>query len=298
MSSTRLIAGSLLLLFLQACTSLPDSAQSMAKFESAQRGRAVELEEQNAIVQALNHWHLLQLLQPENGEYAERVVQLESEIEHRQRLAREGGRAAFQKGNQKLARSSYMKVLALKPGDSEAVNRLRELHLLSARTVQAAKAERETGPDENRLTADKELLDELARLLNNKQYEDILKISSGWQNVASDERLLEPVYLSYIALAGQHLKNNEFALALDQLQSAEELGYKTEDVAERISRLRRLAAKQYIQQGQRQLRSDIDQAIVLFRQAVTFDSDYALAQQQLDKAVKMQANLRKIGAKR
>ena len=128
---------------LVGCGSLPSKQQSVDTFEGEQKAAAYAAQDQQRLAQALMLWRTLSTLNPRDSEVQEAIATLEKEIQQRghQHLSR--GKAAYSRGNPREGDLRMLKVLAIEPGQQQALAALRKSTSEQALAVASTKATQE-----------------------------------------------------------------------------------------------------------------------------------------------------------
>jgi tetratricopeptide (TPR) repeat protein len=103
------------------------SAPSVAAFERAQQERAIRLQQDGHLAEAVATWEVLALLRPEVGEYRERLEQTQARIDADMAEHWRKAEQARAKGQLDRAQSQYLLVLQLRPDHAGAADALRAI---------------------------------------------------------------------------------------------------------------------------------------------------------------------------
>ncbi|HEX9276296.1 MAG TPA: hypothetical protein VGA51_07850 [Casimicrobiaceae bacterium] len=118
----------------------PDTAQTRAI--AKHQKLAARYRDAGDLADAATEWHILALLDPQNESFRRELAQARTAIARTIQVELETGRAAARRGEPDVATQAMLKVLALDPGNAEAVKSLRELERQKATRAQAERAAR------------------------------------------------------------------------------------------------------------------------------------------------------------
>ncbi len=143
---------------LTACAQTPEVPETPAPVEtpravapeSTAQSRAIARHRQLAaryrdagdVGAAAVEWHILTMLEPESESFRRELALANKAVSHAVEVELDNGRAASRRGDIDAATQAMVRVLALDPGNAEAVKVLRELERQKAARTQAERAAR------------------------------------------------------------------------------------------------------------------------------------------------------------
>lgn len=229
------------------------------------RERAAEdLQRRGDLARALVAWKILELLEPDNPEHAQREEEVRREARRQTAEHLTRGDDATARGDGDAAAEEYLRALALSPLDPTPADRLRDLERRQVRGEEDAKVRR----------------------LSRKTASPPLRAA------APASRSAEAGY--YLETGVTLLRQGEYEAAAVEI--GKYLGAVPDDRRARqlLAEAREKQAEDLYQRGLRASRADLSKAIDLWRQCLALNPNHVGARSQLDKAVRVQERLRGI----
>ena len=245
--------------------------QAELPLEQHERESAERLMQQSRWAEAIPHWELLELLNPDQPAYGKKLAEARSRASAAAAEYLQQARQARQQGQTDRAFVLYLKALSSDPTNAEPAQALREIEREGARRARVNAPSR-SGTGEPAMNA---------RKGSNAQP------SSGTEHHDLD---------AYLDLARQRTQEGKKEEALTYLEKAQTTrdGKGNQDLTRSIQSLRKEIAEDYYQQGVRVQRTDLSEAISAWEKALKYDPDHAQAAQRLERARRMEENLRSI----
>ncbi|MEH6550809.1 MAG: hypothetical protein V7744_12545 [Pseudomonadales bacterium] len=290
----RTILFALVVMVLQACSTLPSNQEAGASFIEEHKAKAITAQNNQQIAQALIHWQIIVALDPADNQANTAIKTLQADIDTQSSSFYSKGRSSQRAGNEQQAKTWYLKTLSLDPSHEEAMTQLKSIQSKIDRKIQDAKSDKEnsaylakSGVNDN--------YEEWQILLQKGQYQDIIDAARDVQNLQSKPKLTEVVYISHIKLADLLIKKGQLEKALIELNSAKSFQPAGDTSLDKtISITNKTLGDRYYSEGTQLIKLDLDKAIASFQKALIYSPNNTQAQSQLDKAQKMQENLKKI----
>lgn len=245
--------------------------QTELPLEQRERESAEDLMQQARWAEAIPHWEVLELLNPDQPAYAKKLAEAKSRAgaaatEHLQQA-----RQARQQGQTDRAFVLYLKALSTDPSNAEAALALREIEREDARRAHSSAS---------------------GRGGNGEPAMNPRKGSNAPPPSAAERRDQE----AYLELARQRTLEGKKEEALTYLEKAQATrdAKGNQELTRSIQSLRKEIAEDYYQQGVRAQRTDLSEAISAWEKALKYDPDHPQAAQRLERARRMEENLRSI----
>jgi len=289
----------------------PSHAPSSAEFplEQRERERAEALMQESRWAEAATHWEILQLLRPDQQDYGKKLAETRSHSSQAAAEYLQEAQQARARGQTSRATTLYLKALAADPSASEAAQALREIE--KERTLRvnfgpsarggngemSTNVRRSSKPAATPSTAEGRDLDSAILLLHQGDYGAAVQTLETYvrKNPHDDvgRRTLQD---AYVDLSRGQAKEGRREEALAYLEKAQGLrdGKSNPELTRALQSLRKELAEDYYQQGLRAQSTNLSQAIRLWEKTLKYDPDHAQAARQLERARKMEQNLRSI----
>ncbi len=266
---------------------------------------------------AAAQWQILQLLDPDDGSYAKELAATHRTIQAEAGAQLQQGRAAYAAGNLDRASLAMLRVLALEPGQPEAIRVLRSIDMRRSTRVQANRAARARAAEEPGPNAPTAPTAPTARNVergasnagDGYEIEQALEIFRAGDTTAGLRDLRAYVNAhpgnrparqrigGVVAERARELENKgarEPALALYE-QATSLRGEGTPPWASRVASLKKAMSQDYYQQGSRAYRTDLAQAVRLLEKSVAYDPANTRAAVRLKEARAARDKLDRIG---
>lgn len=280
----------------QAARARPSPAPELP-LDQRERERAQTLMQEGRYADAAQHWEILQMLHPEQADYAEKLAEARSRATQAAAQHVQEAQQARRQGQTDRAAALYLRALSADPRNADAAQGLREIQKESDRRAYA-RGNSETsqrGASRSAPSAvERRDLDSGIMLLH--QGDDaaaVQALESYVRRYPRDDlgrRTLQDAYAQQARRLAQDGKKEQ---ALAEMEKAIELRDKsTPELTRSVQSLRKEIAEDYYQQGLRVQATELNQAISLFEKCLKYDPDHVQAARQLDRARRMEQNLR------
>ncbi|MEM9620596.1 MAG: hypothetical protein AAF993_03035 [Pseudomonadota bacterium] len=270
----------------------PRSTDALAEFVTVQTAQAQAFEAQGQLRTALIYWMTVEQLTGENENNTRRLqVQIEQLVEQYLEQA-----SVAQSGQRR--KEAFLKVLALSPGESVALDGLRELDTRRVVRLQSAKSAAEnanrvrlqTGITETKLA-------EFQALLDAARYRAFVYQAGQLPEADKHPKFRQMKIQALLQFARQLQRSGQTEQALERLQQADLLaGGESSSVAEALQQLRQSLSEEWVMQGISLMNREPERAVDALQRAVGYDPANLVAQQQLARARKIVDNLNKLKA--
>jgi tetratricopeptide (TPR) repeat protein len=275
--------------------------------EQREREIAERLMQEGRWADAIPHWEVLELLHPDQPGYAKKLADAKSRATTAATEHLQQARQARQQGQSDRAFVLYLKVLSANPDNAEAAQALREIEQDSARRAYVGALSRggnneamagvrrgSNGPPPP--SAGGELDSAIALLHQGDTAAAVQALESYVRKNPRDDLGKRTLQDAYVELSRQRSQEGKKEEALTYLEKAQALrdGKTNPGLARSIQALRKDIAEDCYQQGLRAERTDLNEAISAWEKTLKYDPDHPLAAQRLERAHRMQQNLRSI----
>lgn len=286
----------ILCLLMAACTATaPSRQQSIEQFVQAQKTAARQLQEEDRLAEALALWQSLLPLETQDPEVTEAIAVLQIEIEHRIDDNLRKGRSAQARGDQRSADLYMLRVLALQPGQAQA------LEQLAANQSQRAQIQQEnkSNEEDRQVVARQQrpavsLAQRLRILYKQGDYEGLLALGKTAGDPPPSD-VAGMMRLTHVRLADHAEQRGELDTALEHMQSAMALQPRESDsLLGRSAQLRRQLSDDWYREGTRLMKDDLPQAISALKKSLGYNPYNQAAKRKLAQAETLQRNLEKI----
>lgn len=308
-------------LLLTGCGTVPQGGTGLSdakrqQFSYFHTQAAVTRQQQGHLHQALLHWQILATAEPHNQKLRLTIDRLKRQIDTRTAAKVLRARESVRKGQLKQARSEFLAVLVLDPDHSESVEQLRKLvsqamqhkegrRAASPRLHRAADngepyssgSEGGANPEPTAETRAQRLptdLQRFRRLHDRGRHQDLIEAVADAKYTAAIPGPLENWLLqAYLGVAQSLRSQGRLRASLDLIDQA--WVYSGQEGLNQAFRrkVRRQIAVSLYAQGKEHLKSDINQAIGLWQQALEYDPGYSEVRFQLEKAFRNRDNQRR-----
>jgi len=280
---------------LTACANQPPQQQSVAAYVSQQKTAARKAEQEGRLAEAVSLWQSLLPLELDDADIHLALSSLEQRIAKRVKRGLRNAEAAYAKGNDSAGDLWLLKVLALKPGQPQALSTLQQSTSSRAQAQQAAKSDEESERlMARRRAAPDSAYTQMRRLYDQGDYQAVLSLASQHSQTADVEigRLLA---LTHIALADKAQKQAKQTTELEHVQAAIKiLPTEDETLLNRRAALRKSLSEVWYRKGIGMMQEDLPVAISALEKSVDYNPDNRAAKLQLNKARILKRNLEKI----
>ena len=280
----------------------------VSALELQERERAQSLVHEGRWAEAATHWEILLLLRPDQQDYVKALADVRAHASHAAAEHLQEAEQARRQGQTNRAATLYLKALSADPANDKAAQALRDIEKERARKANFAPLSRaSTGeialnhrrsskPAASPSTAEGRELDAAILLLH--QGDDfaagLQKLETYAQKNPNDDLSKRALQDTYVDLARQRSKQNKKEEALAYLERAQGTrdSKSSVELTRAIQSLRKEIAEDYYQQGLRAQPTNLSEAIRLWEKALKSDPEHAEAARQLERARKMERNLR------
>jgi hypothetical protein len=277
--------------------------------EQRERETAERLMQEGRWTEAIPHWEVLQLLHPDQPAYAKKLADAKARASTAATEHLLQARQARQQGQNDRAFVLYLKVLSADPDNAEAAQALREIEQDSTRRAYVGALSRggnneamagvrrgSNGPPPPSAGERGDLDSAIALLHQGDAVAAVQTLESYVRKNPRDDlgkRTLQDAYVELSRQRGQEGKKEEALTYLDKAQALRD-GKTGPGLTRPIQSLRKEIAEDYYQQGLRAERTDLSEAISAWEKTLKYDPDHPLVVQRLERAHRMQQNLRSI----
>ena len=207
-------------LVLGACTTLPDEQASLAEFAAAQKSGAVEAQASGDLLRAALLWRSVLALEPGSEEAAGALQGLERQIDEEAAAQLRAAERAYQRGNRRAGDGHMLKVLTLKPGQPQALERLGRSALATARAQVKMRTPEAYGEQAGPLEpSEVSLFDELSSLAMRGDHAGLVSRAAGSGSVLSPLKLRNELGQRAYR-EGSRLMQRDLDGAIEALESA------------------------------------------------------------------------------
>lgn len=295
MTVTRALLPLVPWILLASCSGMPPKQESLAEYRDAQKAAAVEARQAGRLNEALALWRSLLPLYGEDADVQDAIASLETEIEKKTRVALRKANAAYRRSDRGTGDTWMLRVLALQPGQEQALEALRDSTSRRAVAVQAAKSREENELIVARMRqSERTPGNSIRRLYEDGNFQAVLEMSAK-QGATQPEEISGLVRASHIALADQARKVHNYDIELYHLQAAITTQLVVNDpLIERSAKLRVNLSRNWYRRGNRLMKDNLPGAIAALEKSVNYNPENRAAQQKLRQARTMLQNLEKI----
>ena len=283
-----------LFLSLLAVLPFPVFADARDDFVAAQKDRAQALAADDRLAEALALWRTLLPLGAPDAETAAAIAEIERTIAARVKSLESRASQAYSAGRTSDGDTYMLKLLALEPGNSGALKRLRRSHSAFAQRqaqersdAEYAEALRQAPPKQD------STYEQLLALDKRRDYGAMLALADQADSADPDSaRLLRG---AHTALASEAERVGDFDTALMHMDSAMVLQPLSDDpLLTRSAELRGKLSANWYRKGTQLINSDLPGAIAALEKAVEYNPYNDNARRKLDQAQTLQRNLERI----
>ena len=276
-------------------------ADATDDFVQAQKAAARKLTEENRLAEALALWQTLLPLGSGDKETWAAIADLESDIASRVTTLLRSARRAYANGRQQDGDNYMLKVLALQPGQRDALLRLRRSHSAFAQRQQQQKSDIEyqaragkTAPP----APPKDLVTQLKVLERKGDYPGMLKLAET-SGAAKQPDAAELLRDAHVALADKAEGAENLDDALSHVESAMTLQpVENDPLLDRSAQIRGKLSTSWYEKGVRLIKTDLPAAIDALSKALSFNPYNVNAKRKLAQAETLQRNLSRIEGNR
>jgi tetratricopeptide (TPR) repeat protein len=252
--------------------------------------------------EAAQHWEVLHMLHPEQPVYAEKLAEARSRGAQAATQRVQEGQQARRQGQTERAVALYLRALSADPGNAEAAQGLREIQKESDRRAYAgagrgsSEAPQRGAARSAPSAAERRDLDSGIMLLHQGDPAAAVQaLESYLRKYSRDDLGRKTLQEAYVDQARRLAQDGKRELALAELEKAVDLRDKSNsELMRSVQSLRKEIAEDYYQQGLRAQSTNLSQAIALFEKCLKYDPEHVQAARGLERARRMEQNLRSI----
>ncbi|MBI1179384.1 MAG: hypothetical protein GC201_02425 [Alphaproteobacteria bacterium] len=282
----------------------PGADSALVNFLADKRALARQYEKEGRLKEALQQWRYVAAAAPADAEAKERVDELGDQIAAlRQQYFKEGEEALAHQETHK-AQIAYLKALLLDGSDEEARNRLREIDRTIALANQNRKDQKAMSEYRTAMVKRQDTLEEyeakVKAPLKRGDHRRVIDLSDQFLKRNPDNKVAaEYRKKAYLALVDESRRRGNYRDALTYLGSAVESADADDrqEFEAKVKTVRDELADKLYSEGLSYMTSDLDRAIELLEQALTYNPEHLRAKQSLAQARKMRDTLSRIAPK-
>jgi tetratricopeptide (TPR) repeat protein len=258
--------------------------------------------------EAGSHWQILLLLRPDHEDYIKALAEARSRSSDAAAEQLQEAEQARSQGQTNRAATHYLKALSADPGNEKAAQALRDIERERARRSNFGPSARGgNGEIPLNLRRSSKLAATPSTTEGRELDAAILLLHQGDDSAATlqtletyvrknphDDLGRRALQDAYVGLARQRSKQGKKEEALADLERAQGLrdNKSGAELTRAIQSQRKDLAEDYYQQGVRAQPTNLSEAIRLWEKALKYDPEHAQAARQLERARKMERNLR------
>jgi tetratricopeptide (TPR) repeat protein len=289
----------LICLFLTACTSVSGNMTGSNAFVQAQKQSAIQLHKQGKLAQSLATWRTLLPLGSVDSETRNAIEELETKIDSGVSANLKKAKTSYSRGNTRQGNIAMLKVLALRPGQQDALQALGASYSAKAQAQQASKSQQETRvATERKSNSPDSIYQQMSRKYDKKDYQAVIALGSQ-AKAATEPKTVDLLRSAHTKLADKAEAGGKRDEALDHLRAAIAIGTQANDpLVARSHTLKKELGRYWYQQGTRLMKTDLPQAISALEKSLSYDEANTDAKRKLLQTQTLQRNLQKIEGKR
>ncbi len=272
-----------------------------AEFVSDRRSTAQAFEANGDLAASLVEWRLIAAVKPRDGQAQQEIRRLEALIASRKRALLQQGEDALSKNRRSAARTAFLKVLALDGSDAQAIRRLREIERQSVLANQKTKDDKalaeyrasHSKPQPQQQGGTGDFDQKAAAAFGRGAYREVIDLADQQlKRDPEDSTAASYRQRAYVALAQKSRQSGNLRETLTFLEAASETPAGAQaTISKSITAARSDLATSLYTEGLDLMNSDLDRAIELLAEALTYDPTHLQAKQRLDQAQRMRARL-------
>lgn len=280
----------------------PGNDTALAAFVTAKKQLAKDLELKGKLVEARREWRYVSAADPKDEESRTHIADLTETLDARRAEYLKEGDAALAKGQNRQAQAAFLKMLALDPGDEDAVARLRKIDRTLALGNQGKKDKEAMTDYRATVAREQDTSEEFEAQVNvplkKGDYRKVIDISDQFLKRNPDSKSATGYRKSaYMNLIDESRAKGRYRDALTYLDTVSEVADEGEKPAieEKAKAVRIELASQLYSAGLSVMNTNLPKAVEQLAEAVSLDPDNWRYKQSLNQARKMQENLDRIG---
>lgn len=299
MNCVRVATLLLLCALFAACTQLPSREAATASYLESQKGAARQLQADGRLAESLALWQSLAPLRKNDPESEQAIGALQAEINTQVQANLRKAKQAYVSGRTRDGDTYMLRVLALDPGNAQALSRLAGSKSARAQARQKSKTDEEYRISAQRVqSAPGGINQRLVDLHAKRDYPRMIALAHSI-DPATNPQGAELLRSAHIALADRAEKLGNLDSTLAHLQSAMALQPLPNDpLTQRSAELRKQLSRNWYQQGSRLMQTDLAGAIVALEKSLQYNPYNDDAKRKLLQAQTLQRNLERIESRR
>lgn len=272
-----------------------------APYIQSQKEQARVLRQQGKLAESLAFWRSILPANKHDQEANEAIAALKRDISKKVKRLNQQAQSAYRQGNKRGGDNYALKILALQPGNSQAVEWLVASTTEKARAQASSKTQQQYAIAKPKtqavaapVPAEPAPAGELESLLAAKDYAAVIARAD------TPDHKSNPLTAGLLRAA--HVGQAEAAIATgDPLTAIENFRagitakpLRNDPLIARVSKIQQEASDNWYKEGRRVLNTDIDAAIVAFSKALEAKPNHPSAKSALKRAKTLKQNLEKI----
>ncbi len=250
--------------------------------------------DQGFLRESYTEWGILLTLAPGDVNVQKNYIAAKTRIKARSAYIQDNAQRALRSAQHDLAASWYLKLLALEPGNEDAIALLRSLDYEQTYSLQVSKhdaqnRQRRAGSgnaEENYyLQSGQELI------ADEKFEEGIAELNKYLSSFPNDKTSRHLLAATYSKMADKALQTGAQDRAYELLVLAQKWDSNNATLKQRIDSLRRKLAQSYYRKGVMASNNNLKKAIEYWETSLHYDPSHLMAQIRHKNAVKMQSKL-------
>ncbi|MGE0665650.1 MAG: tetratricopeptide repeat protein [Sphingomonadales bacterium] len=282
----------------------PGNDTALAAFIDGKKQLARNLELTGKLVDARREWRYVAAADPKDEEARTRVAELTEVIDARKAEYLSEGDAALARGQTRQAQAAFLKILAIDPGDEDAVARLRRIDRTFALAGQSRKDTQAMSEYRATVAREQDTSEEFEAQVNvplkKGDYRKVIDVSDQFLKRNPGNKSAAGYRKSaYLKLIDESRSKGRYRDALKYIDIVSEVADDDEKavLGEKTLAVRLELAGALYSQGVAVMTTNLGKAVELLTESVSLDPDNWRYRQSLNQARKMQENLGKIGPK-
>ena len=295
-SVLRLLLVSLVLI-LNACANLT-STESTEEFISAHKIYAQKLETENELAAALNQWHIVQTIVPDDQDTKDRIVALEQKIKPKAQAWFSKGKSALARGQLRRAELYFLKTLALQPHHQQAFDKLSKIktsRMLAAQDNKNTATNDAYRRKQKNIAPNKSLnLDKLRLLVKQQEYVKASQLAKGFSIDEVNQETLTLLHEIDFQLTKQYLKKKDLSRSAYHFDRLLVNQSSASNHSQELESLKLELADAHYARAKKLFNSNLEKTINNLETALQYNPQHPQAHILLAQATRMQENLLRI----
>lgn len=272
-------------------------ATSGSGFVTRQSEAALAAQARGDLALARSIWLTLQTYDPSYEPARERLLELEQQIQESVADQLDEARRAYARGNRRSGDKALLTVLALQPGNEQAMASLRASVSKASHAKQAEKVREEQNMlalvDQQRRAEQRFV--ELNQAYRDGDFKQV--VSLGQSDELSTSSTAQDIVVSALQqLARRAGANGEHELELEYLEQAQAIDSNNSTLSKQVVDLKQRISSEALKEGIALMKTDLNGAVEKLQLALDYDPDNLAIKRRLRQASTLQKNLEKIRA--